>query len=166
MELPKLKVVISLANKQKLVKCRYTHCRHPNDLKPPSEMVRGGGTTYYHRDCGKERDIINRIVEYYRDNIDGRVTVAQLRNVINNIIFKKGVPAEELLFDITYVHNSGRKINSPYSLHYIIDNKKVQNEYKKYIQKQSAKVDVSKVATAKETTFKTKAKGNGFSDIF
>lgn len=151
---------------EKLVKCRYCHCKHPEDRRPPEEMIRGNGFTYYHAECAKERDLINRIVEYYTTNVDDRVTIAQLRSVVNNIIFKKKVPAEELLFDLTYVHQHGSKINSPYSLHYIISNKKVQNEYKKYLETKAPIIDISSIETSEETQFIYNKKKTGFGDIF
>ena len=152
---------------KKLVKCRYTHCKHKDDLRPPDEMVQGGRGTYYHPDCAEERDTINQIVDYYCNNVDDRVTISQLRSVINNIIFKKGVPAKELLFDLKYTHESGRKINSPLTLHYIITNKKVQHEYKKHLESAVTNFDNKEVKVKEETkvTYKP-SNSKGFTDIF
>ena len=152
---------------RKYVKCRYSHCKHPDDTRPPDEMVQGGRGSYYHPECFEEKETINKIVDYYVHKIDERVTMGQLRGVINNIIFKKGVPAKELFFDIKYTHESGRKINSPLSLHYIITNKKVQHEYKKYLESTVKNVDMSEVAVKEEVTTNYKPIQNkGFDDIF
>jgi hypothetical protein len=151
---------------EKLVKCRYKHCKHPEDYRPPDEMVHGNGSVYYHKECAHERDTINKIIEYYTSNIDDRVTLAQLRGAVNNIIFKKNVPADELLFDLMFVHNNGNKINSPYSLHYIVANKRIQHEYKKHLESLKPKTDVSKISTAKEVCFSHKSpKRTGWDDI-
>lgn len=153
--------------KNKLVKCRYTHCKHPGEDLPMGQMVKSGKSSYYHPDCLDEKDTIAKIVDYYINNVDNRVTVAQLRSVINNIVFKKRVPAKELLFDLIYVHKSGRKINSPCTLHYIITNKKVQNEYKKYLDSKASTHKSTNVPVKEEVVFKSKEnKTLGFDDIF
>lgn len=151
--------------KPKLMKCRYTHCRHPSDLKPPEEMKKGGGSVYYHPECYKERETINKIVSYYTENIDERVTIAQLRSVINNIIFKKGVSADELLFGIMYTHKSGKNINSPMGLHYIVSNRRIRHEYEKEKAEQT-KFDADKVAVKEDVQFTVKPQHKGFENVF
>lgn len=151
--------------KQKLVKCRYSHCSHPNDLRPPGEMVRGNGNFYYHKECAHEREIIAQMVDYYLEKVDNRVTVAQLRNVINNIIFKKKVPADELFFYIQYTINTDKKINSPYTLHYLIDNKKLRSEYIKYLESTKPKIDIDNVPVADEVQYTSKPNTTGFGGI-
>jgi len=151
--------------KQKNVKCRYNHCPHPDDLRPPEEMVKGNGCFYYHKECAHERDMITRIVDYYLEKVDDRATVAQLRNVVNNIVFKKRVPADELFFYIQYTINSEKRINSPYALHYLIDNKKLQSEYKKHLESTKPKFDVADVPVAEEVQYTPKSKKAGFGSI-
>lgn len=152
--------------KQKLVKCRYNHCPHPDDLRPPEEMVKGKGCYYYHKECAHERDMITKIVDYYLENVDNRVTVAQLRSVVNNIVFKKKVPADELFFYIWHTKNTNGKINSPYTLHYMITNKKLQNEYHKYLESKKPVVEIDRIAVAEEVTYTSKSKDSGFGGIF
>ena len=149
--------------KQKLVKCRYSHCSHPNDLRPPEEMVRGNGSFYYHKECA--HDMITKIVDYYMEKVDSRATVAQLRNAINNIVFKKKVSADELFFYIQYTINSGKKINSPYTLHYLIDNKKLQSEYKKHLESMKPTINVESIPVADEVQYTSKPKSTGFGGI-
>lgn len=151
---------------QKTVKCRYSHCPFPDDVRPPNEMVKGKGNTYYHQACAHERDKIAEIVDYYMNNIDDRVTVAQLRNVINNIVFKKNVSADELFFDIWYTKTNNGKINSPYSLHYLIANKKLQAEYKKHLENKKPVVDIDTIAVSDEVTYTSKSKKSDFGGIF
>lgn len=151
---------------QKTVKCRYSHCPHPDDVRPPEEMVRGNGNAYYHKECAHERDVISNMVDYYLEKVDNRVTVAQLRNVINNIVFKKKVSADELFFYIQYTINTGKKINSPYTLHYLIDNKKLQSEYKKFLESTKPAFDVENVPVADEVQYTSKSKNKGFGGIF
>ena len=151
---------------EKTVKCRYSHCRHPDDRLPPEDMVRGNGNSYYHKECAHERDMITKIVNYYLENIDNRVTVAQLRNVINNIVFKKNVSADELFFYIYYTKNTGGKINSPYTLHYMIANKKLQNEYRKHLESIKPATKIEEVEVAEEVTYTPKSKKSDFGGIF
>lgn len=157
-----------MATKQGLVKCRYSHCRHPDDLKDPSDMVVKNIRTYYHHDCYREKETIAQIVDYYSTKVDQRVSIAFLRKMINQVCFDKGVPADELLFGLKYTHESGKRINSPASLHYIASNKKIQHEYKKHLENTKIDMNVDDITVAKETTFKgnTNNRNKGFGSIF
>lgn len=158
------KAVTAMA-KNKLVKCRYSHCKHPQDMKPPEEMAQSGSTVYYHPECLREKDTINQIVKYYLEKIDFRAIISQLRKVINDIVFKKGVPADELLFDVMYIHKSQKKLNSPFGLHYVVTNKKIQYEYQKQ-KRRPVTFNADKVATKEETEFTSSKKKTGFDNIF
>ena len=64
-----------------------------------------------------------------------------------------------------YIHKTQKKLNSPFGLHYVVTNKKIQYEYKKQ-KKQQVKFDVDKVATKEETEFTSPQKKTGFDNIF
>ena len=87
-------------------------------------------------------------------------------NVINNIVFKKNVSADELFFDIWYTKTNNGKINSPYSLHYLIANKKLQAEYKKHLENKKPVVDIDTIAVSDEVTYTSKSKKSDFGGIF
>ena len=128
-------------------------------------MVRGNGNFYYHKECAHEREILTNMVDYYLEKVDNRVTVAQLRNVINNIVFKKKVSADELFFYIQYAVNTGKKINSPYTLHYLIDNKKLQSEYAKHLESTKPAIDIESIPVADEVQYTSKPKSTGFGGV-
>jgi len=112
-----------------IVKCGYKHCQHES-----RELLRDSATKiksiYFHEDCAITKITINKIKELYCKSVDKDVSIPQLLGVINNIVFKKGINAQFLLFGLEYWIKKNVKISNPYVLHYIKDNKIVANAWK------------------------------------
>ena len=87
--------------KEKIYKCRYNHCKHETKDVLASEAVKEGNR-YYHKDCYKTKEDINKIVELFSEHVNPNVVFAVLRKVINNIVFTRGVDSGLLLFGLNY----------------------------------------------------------------
>ena len=71
--------------KEKIYKCRYNHCKHETKDVLASEAVKEGNR-YYHKDCYKTKEDINKIVELFSEHVNPNVVFAVLRKVINIIV--------------------------------------------------------------------------------
>ena len=83
-----------------------------------------------HWDCYAEYRTIAAIRDYYYTNVSNTVVMKNLTAVINNIVFKKEVSAEFLLFALKYAVDHKIPIRAPYGLYYLIDNTRVKGEWK------------------------------------
>jgi hypothetical protein len=135
-------------SRKQIYKCAFKHCQHDSCNILQDEAVKVG-QRYMHEDCAKISENISKIKELYYTKISNTVVIKQLVNVINNLIFKKNIDSNFLLFALNYAISEKISINSPYGLHYLIDNKKVKEIwYKKNNQKIAKKIR----ETAEETT--------------
>lgn len=116
--------------KQKIVKCRYSHCEHSSRELPREEAVQIG-KTFMHKDCAKKSQLIIDIRDFYYEHISNTVVMKNLVAVINNIVFKKHVDPEYLLYVLHYANDNRLEIKSPYSLHYLIDNARIKKSWNK-----------------------------------
>lgn len=143
--------------------CAYKNCLHKNIDSSISEMVQNG-KKYYHADCLKTKDEINKITILFAEKINKNVVFAQLVAVINNIVFKKSISSEFLLFGLNYYIDHKIPLNYPQGLYYVIQNKDVQKAYDKLkVQSQNNKVEITESSEDGFTFKPTKAKG--FADI-
>lgn len=103
--------------------CGYKHCREDSKI-PASEAVLIGNRRY-HKRCASDKEKIIEIRDLYIENIDDKVPIAELVSVLNQLIFKKNVDIDYMLFAIKDVIRRKVRIKSPYSLHYVAKNKKI-----------------------------------------
>ena len=116
---------------ERLYKCGYKHCLHPNEKVPLSESVQVGKRRY-HKDCADLYSKIEQIKRIYFDYIDDKCDYVQVVGVINNLIFVKGYDADFVMFMMKYtaVFCQNQNIKSPYILHTIIKNGIVEKKYR------------------------------------
>lgn len=120
----------SNTTKPKIVKCRYSHCLHETkELNAEDSMKQG--SAYYHKDCFKTKDDIQRIIKLFSERANQNVVYAQLFKTVNNIIFEKGISSDFLLFSMNHWLNAGHQLNYPGGLYYVIQDKSAQSEYKR-----------------------------------
>lgn len=110
--------------KAKEVKCRFTHCSHPDDKLPPEQMVKDGGA-YYHKECFELKNDMAKIRILYK-SIDPCVIMSFLNKIINEAIFEKKIPPKDLIFALEYYQKTHRELKSPAQLFYIPYNKAVR----------------------------------------
>ena len=117
--------------KEKIFKCAFKHCRHSSCDVSQGEAVKIG-RRYYHRDCADTRNDIEIIKNLYCEKISNTVVIPLLLSVIDNIVFQKEIDSAYLLFALRFAITNKIVINSPYGLHYIIDNYKIKNAWSKH----------------------------------
>ena len=88
-------------------KCAWTHCPCNQVIEDMSDAVKDK-TRYYHKDCLKQRNTINDIITLFTEQVNDKIVMSQLRNIINTLIFTEGFEAEYVLYAVRYA------INHPY----------------------------------------------------
>ena len=116
--------------KTKIYKCGFRHCQHESCDVSQDEAVRIGNR-YFHEDCARTYKNIEEIKRLYYEKVSNTVVIPQLIKVINTILFNKHVDSDYLLFALKHAVNTKRSIKSPFFLHYIIDDYKIKEAWKK-----------------------------------
>lgn len=143
--------------------CRYKKCLHDNKEISKNNAVKKG-SSYYHSDCLQTQEEIKEIVDLFKNKINPNPVYSQLQNVINNIVFTKGLGSNFLLFGLKYYIDHRIPLNYPQGLYYVIQNKDVIIEYGKT----KAKTVKQAVEIKDESELKFNhipSKANGFADI-
>ena len=115
--------------------CRYSHCKHENKEVSKEEGIKSGNG-YWHRDCYEESKAIRDTMDLFQKKCNPLVVMPQLRRTINNIVYDKKQDARLLLFGVKYYVSHNIPLNYPGGLYYVLQNKNVQDEWKKIISKQ------------------------------
>lgn len=152
-----------MANKRK---CRATHCFHETKDFMPGDDIVEVGRNGYHRDCYQAISDIKEVTDIFSTKINKNVVFAELRRVINNIVYTKGVESGMLLFGINYYINNNIPLRYPQGLYYVVQNQEVQKQYHQMKIAQEVKnytFDVS-VDNSKSFTYKPE-KTSSFTDI-
>ena len=113
------------------MKCRYRHCLYDSQDIPPGQEVKTGKISYMHKECARYWKTIGSIVDLYKQRVNKNVLEKTLLATINNIVFKKNVDPEFLLFALKYSLDHGNHLSSPYGLHYIISNESCMTAWKR-----------------------------------
>lgn len=128
-----------MANKQqpKMVKCRYAKCNklHESQELNREDAVQGGKGSYYHPDCYHMMQTINKIRDLFCKEINPLMTGQQiglLVTTINNLVFGKNIDVDYVFFALQwFIKNKPGKLQHPFGLHYIIQNKDALNAWNK-----------------------------------
>lgn len=115
---------------EKTYVCGYKHCLHKGEKVKQEDAVIVG-TRRYHADCAALHRKIELMKDLYYEKIDEKAEFVQLMSVLNNILFKKNIDPDYMLFALNYVISRKIRIKTPYSLHYLPENKIILNLYKK-----------------------------------
>lgn len=121
----------------------------------------------YHKECLDEWNYIKEIKKVYYEKISKAVVQSILGKVINDIIYGKNIDAEYLLYALNYAINHNYKLNSPYGLHYIIDDYKIKNQWKLDQSKKilEHKKNIEIINTEDIPFYYNPSKQKGFNDI-
>ena len=132
-----------MAQKEKMVHCRYTKCSklHETTELREADAVKGGSRSYYHPDCYHIMQTINQIKDTFYREVNPTLTgkqIGQLVSIANNMVFSKGIDVDLILFAIKYfVKYKQGKLKYPGGIAYIVQNKDVisawENEKQKKI---------------------------------
>ena len=110
--------------------CSYNHCRcEEKEIPDGTEVL--VSKRYYHTECANDCLNIREIKQLYFDNISTTVVQGLLGKVINTIIFDKKVDSAYFVFAMKYAIKFKKKVSSPFGLHYLIDDRKIKDEWNK-----------------------------------
>ena len=116
--------------KSAYVKCKYSHCKHENREVLREESV-SSGNLYYHKDCYQEKETMKKCIDIYVKYFEDKPIFTQLRNVIDDIVYKKGYDAEYLLFALKYGALHRKPIKHPPGIYYLIKDDSIAKEWNK-----------------------------------
>lgn len=158
-----------LAKKPTEYTCAFKHCAHESK-KVPAEEAMKSGTRYYHKDCLVIRDNMETVKRLYFEHISRTVVPAQLVKTIQQIVIAKGVDSDYLVFATKFAIVNKMTLNSPFGLHYIVDNYKVKQAWqakKAKEEKQKLQEELQKLNQKDDVSFTLKnQKSEGFDSIF
>lgn len=150
--------------KKETYTCKFGHCKHESKEIPKDEAVKIGNA-YYHKDCAKNKNNTNLAIELFEQHVNANPVHAQLRAVINNILYTKNIDSDFLVFALRYYIEHRIPLRYPQGLYYVIQNKEAAEAFeKKRAEKfKNVKVDLSETKEVEFTYRPTKQKG--FADI-
>lgn len=123
----------------KIYKCNYKHCSYGGNVSD-IESVKYNNRRY-HEKCLNDKNLLSEIRKFYLEKINNSEVMVILNKAINEIVFKKNISPDFLLFTLKYIHNNKMKLNSIFGVYYYINNYKIKNEYEKYRNKCKNKID-------------------------
>lgn len=160
------------SQKKDTYKCAFPHCQHSSCEIPRDEAVKVGAR-YMHKDCATVSEYMQKTVDLYYEQVSNTVVIKMLRSVLNNIIFKKKVDPKFLYFALDFAIKNKIPIKSPYSLHYLVDNSRIKDLWKKKAANEIVKQMQQEIEeTISQTPFQqssfnySNATGAGFGSIF
>lgn len=122
--------------KEKTYKCSFACCPYKDKIIQPEDLVENGKKKM-HKECAKNSENMLKIKTLYYEKVSNTVVMSQLVKVIKDIITLKKVDSDYFYFALKYAVDNKMKINSPYGLHYLIDNNRIKMAWK---EKRSAEI--------------------------
>lgn len=155
-----------------MCKCAYKNCQHEPCEFPQGEAVKMG-KRWMHSDCAEMYECITKTRDLYYEEISKTVVMSNLVHTIQNIVEKKKVDPRFLYFALEFAVNNHIPVKSPYSLHYLVDNNRIKELWKKKQSELEAKkvkeelAEIDPLPQIKNNTFSYSAeKTTGFGKIF
>lgn len=149
------------------VKCKFTHCSHPDDKLPPDQMVKDGGS-YYHKECLDIKNDLAKVRALYK-SLDPYVVMSFLNKMINEAVFEKNISTADLIFALEYYKKTGKELKSPAQLLYIPHNREIRNAKRKKTDQVKFEFDGKCEQLGKEPTrftYKPSEEKKGFMKVF
>lgn len=150
--------------KNKMVRCRYKHCKHDQKEIERDQAVKDGGA-YYHPDCHQEKELMRSIEQYFINNINSQPIMQQLRTVINRLVYVQGKDPAFILFAMKYAVQNKIQLRYPPGLYYIIDRDDVIEAWRKRNRGQRKEFDFADVEDYTPTDGYTVQRPTGFGRI-
>ena len=97
-----------------ILKCRYKYCLHSDPNVSKEDAIKDK-SSYFHKDCWKQKTIKQEIEAYYIENMP-ICALSLLRKVINQLIYTNQYSAEYVLFIVKKIHINNLKINNPFGV--------------------------------------------------
>lgn len=146
--------------------CGSAHCLHESKVfKDDDETVTVGKKTY-HTDCWETQEQIAKVCDLFYRKINNNVVFGNLRSIVNEIVYIRGISPDVLYFGINYYLNNHIPLNYPAGLFYVIQNKKMLAAYNKTkVKKLNYKFEVETTDTGSKYQYNPQTKNSGFSSI-
>lgn len=148
-------------------KCNYSKCIYKTkDIAPEDLYIDEITHRRYHKRCFQYKTLIDEIATFYYENVSRTVVYGALVNTIKNIVFKKRVEPEFLLYALQYTVEKGNMPKSPFSLHYLIDDGRIKKAYQSTHPSKKIQIDLDNISVAEEQQFEYKPKERqSFGDV-
>lgn len=146
-------------------KCSLVHCLHESRELTEEDDVVTVGKKSYHADCYEVEIQTKKVCDLFYEKVNPHTVYSNLRKIVNEIVYEKGISPDVLYFGINYYLNNHIPLNYPAGLFYVIQNKKMMEAYNKTkVKKLNYKFEVE---TDKDNKYQYNPKNNnsGFSSI-
>lgn len=120
-----------MENKDRTRVCKYIYCKYNDKVHIDTEPFVKGKDGFYHEDCYKEKADIQLFRSLWCENINSTVVFSDLNKMLSELISKRGISVDYLLFVLQYVIDNHCKLNYPAGFRYYIDNKDIKAAYEK-----------------------------------
>lgn len=134
-----------------MVKCRYKYCKHHSRELPKEEAVLVGKSTYYHKDCLEESQMIAKIVDLYAERVEQNPVFSHLRKTITDIVVKQKVDANFLYFALDYASKKKIIKHIP-GLYYIVKNDDIKKAWSKRKTAEYMRIEKEKIPQPVDNT--------------
>ena len=108
-------------------KCGYSKCKHDGIVNTDSDDCVEENGKYYHRDCLREKNAIAEIIDFWYREIDEDVVFNQLRRVIDQLVYQRGMDASYILFAIK---KRAKFLNYPSGIYYAVGDKRLKADWR------------------------------------
>lgn len=140
-------------------KCDCPHCLHASRIFAEDDETITVVNKTYHTDCYEVQNRIAQVCDLFWEKINKNVVYGNLRKVVNEIVYVKGIHPDVLYFGINYYLDNHLSLNYPAGLFYVIQNKKMMEAYSRTkVKKLNYKFEVE---IDKENKYSYKQENNG-----
>ena len=147
--------------------CGYSHCKHGGVVDTQSDEYIEDNGKFYHMDCYSEKRAFSEIIDFWYREIDEDVVFNQLQRVLQELIYKRGMEAEYVLYAIK---KKAQFLNYPSGIYYAVGDKRLKANWRIIREAERLKLvkEASKKTAKMEPMFKQKEekKSNWTNDIF
>ena len=147
--------------------CGYSHCKHGGVVDTQSDECIEDNGKFYHMDCYSEKRAFSEIIDFWYREIDEDVVFNQLQRVLQELIYKRGMEAEYVLYAIK---KKAQFLNYPSGIYYAVGDKRLKANWRIIREAERLKLvkEASKKTAKMEPMFKQKEekKSNWTTDIF
>lgn len=120
-----------MENKDRTRVCKYSNCKHDDKIHIDKEPFVKGKDGFYHEDCYKDKTDLQLFRSLWCENISSTVVMSELNSILKQLLSKKGVSVDYLLFVLEYVINNKCNLHYPAGFRYYVDNQDIKKAYEK-----------------------------------
>lgn len=155
-----------MENKDRTRVCKYINCKHNDKVHIDKEPFVKGKDGFYHDDCYKEKADLQLFRSLWCENISSTVVFSDLNRILNQLMSRKGVTVDYLLFVLQYVIDNKCNLRYPAGFRYYVDNQNIKAAYEKKNKKIIAPFDFVVSNTVDDAPkFSINQKPSGFNSI-